>query len=98
MLPHADNVAFHDKAFASSRKAVDLFVPAILDCPKDKTLLYVHGICMVFAWIFFASNGIITAEYFKKTWMGHQVFNKDIWFRVRSFAFIQYQLKIMKEG
>ena len=78
-------MGFHDIAYGASGEAVDLFDFVIPVGPSNK-LLYVHGVCMTLAWIFFASSGIITARYLKKTWVGHQICKKDVWFTVRSFT------------
>lgn len=43
-----------------------------VDNPSDDSPKYfqAHGIIMVFAWIFFASTGILMSRYFKKSWSG----------------------------
>ena len=45
----------------------------------------VHGIIMVFAWIFFASTGILITRYFKKSWANQIVCGEAAWFAAHRF-------------
>jgi hypothetical protein len=54
--------------------------------PGDRTKYYkAHGIIMVFAWIFFASTGVLLSRYFKKSWPNNFVCGKPVWFSGHRF-------------
>ncbi|CAG0883463.1 unnamed protein product [Darwinula stevensoni] len=89
------NVGFHTIAFGASAEPVDFFGVSTPQAASNNLIL-VHGISMVLAWVFFASSGIITARYFKKTWVGTQVCKKDMWFTIhRGFMVTAWALTIV---
>lgn len=52
----------------------------------DLTKYYqAHGIIMVFAWIFFASTGILISRYFKTSWANSLVCGEAAWFAGHRF-------------
>lgn len=51
------------------------------DSPRI-SLAKAHGIIMIFAWILFASTGILIARYFKPSWPEQKVCGKAIWFAI----------------
>ena len=80
-----DSVGFHDINFEPS--AVSLKLTEVSEVTgRTRTWYKLHGCLMVFAWIGTSTIGIIVARYFKKTWVGSQMFGKDLWFVVHQFC------------
>jgi len=55
--------------------------------PQNNPINYfqVHGFIMVFAWIFFASTGVLLSRYFKKSWPKNSVCGKPVWYSGHRF-------------
>ncbi len=45
----------------------------------------IHGMIMVFAWIFFASTGILISRYFKISWSNNKICGEAAWFAAHRF-------------
>lgn len=77
-------MSFHDSVYLASAEPQALADVSAL-AAKSKLLIRLHGSFMLAAWLGTASVGILLARYYKQTWVGHQLFGKDIWFAVRLF-------------
>ena len=53
-----------------------------------RSLMKAHGILMIFAWILFASTGILIARHFKPTWPENKLCGKPLWFAVHRAVMI----------
>jgi hypothetical protein len=52
------------------------------DSTLSRNLLKAHGILMMFAWMVFASFGMLMPRYFKPAWPKTTWFGKKIWFQI----------------
>jgi hypothetical protein len=50
--------------------------------PTAAALELAHGVLMIIAWVAFASTGILTARYYKRTWVDKKACDKAVWFSV----------------
>ena len=80
-----DSVAFHDINFEASADSLKLTEVSEVK-GRSKTWYKIHGCLMVIAWIGTSTLGIIIARYFKKTWVGSQMFGNDLWFVAHQFC------------
>lgn len=78
-MKDANRVGFHDIAYEATG-APQALAAVGTAAAGSKTLLKLHGCCMVLAWLGTASLGILLARYFRQTWVGKQLGGKDIWF------------------
>ncbi|XP_066143030.1 putative ferric-chelate reductase 1 homolog [Euwallacea fornicatus] len=89
-----NSVGFHDVTYAASAESQALADVSAL-AAKSKLLVRLHGSFMIAAWLGTASVGILLARYYKQTWVGHQMFGKDIWFAWhRTFMVLTWALTI----
>lgn len=74
-------VEFHDLTYlASGDKQALSDVTALSGA--SKILIRIHGSFMLAAWIGTVSIGTLMARYYRNTWVGSQLWGKDIWFVV----------------
>uniref|UniRef100_A0A1L8E3J5 Putative reeler domain protein n=1 Tax=Nyssomyia neivai TaxID=330878 RepID=A0A1L8E3J5_9DIPT len=72
-------VGFHNIMYRPTSRGARLTDPTNFEAAS--LLLYrLHGAFMLIAWIGTASAGILLARYFKQTWVGSQMCDKDMWF------------------
>ncbi|CAO1330498.1 unnamed protein product [Diamesa serratosioi] len=79
------SVGFHDINFEPSAESLKLTEVSEVK-GRTRTWYKIHGCLMVFAWIGTSTVGIIVARYFKKTWVGSQMFGKELWFVAHQFC------------
>lgn len=80
-----NSVGFHDINYESSAASLKLTEVSEIT-GRTRTWYKIHGCLMVIAWIGTSTVGIIVARYFKKTWVGSQMFGKDLWFVAHQFC------------
>ncbi|XP_076268127.1 putative ferric-chelate reductase 1 homolog isoform X1 [Rhynchophorus ferrugineus] len=91
----ADSVSFHDIAYLASAESQSLADVSAL-AAKSKLLIRLHGCFMLAAWLGTASIGILLARYYRQTWVGQQMFGKDMWFAWhRTLMFLTWCLTIV---
>lgn len=77
------SIGFHDLIFAPTKYAT-LFVEGEGDifagAGPSKTLLFLHALFMVMAWLLFSVVGITTAKFGKAQLQGFKMFGRDFWF------------------
>lgn len=85
------SIGYHDINRDASKESILFSEDNPMDiAPMNKqtsqTLLLLHGIFMIVAWIGATSIGVFSARYMKKIWVGPKLFGKDIWFIVHQVA------------
>lgn len=85
------SVGYHDLIKMSTNRAAlfkagegDIFDARVVG--TSKSLIMIHGIFMIIAWILCTSFGIFSARFGKKLFSGRQMFGKDIWFVIHQFC------------
>ncbi|XP_030765696.1 putative ferric-chelate reductase 1 homolog [Sitophilus oryzae] len=90
-----NSVSFHDIVYLASAEPQALADVSAL-AAKSKLLIRLHGCFMLAAWLGTASIGILLARYYRQTWVGHQMFGKDMWFAWhRTFMVLTWALTIV---
>ncbi|EFX80429.1 hypothetical protein DAPPUDRAFT_304120 [Daphnia pulex] len=74
-----DGIAYHGSEKTVSDRSLKLSETGAVGASKG-TLVKLHGIFMVTAWMLAASCGLLLARYYKLTWVGQQIMGKDLWF------------------
>lgn len=90
-----NSVSFHDLVYLASAEPQALSDVSAL-AAKSKLLIRLHGSFMIAAWLGTASIGIMLARYYRQTWVGNQLFGKDMWFAWhRTFMVLTWTLTIV---
>ncbi|XP_037093176.1 putative ferric-chelate reductase 1 homolog [Pollicipes pollicipes] len=73
---------YHGSDKIASSEPVDLTDNSALTSAGVPRLIKAHGSLMLVAWVGTAGIGILSAQHLRLTWVGKQIFGKDVWFTI----------------
>jgi len=79
--PISDGILSYHSMKTQSSDPINLKSASLVAGAQVGWIIQAHGCLMIFAWLTFASSGMLMARYYKQTWKSVKPLGKDFWFR-----------------